>query len=887
MASKVETRVGAISLLAAAVLIVVGVLSYHQTGNLIEANRQVAESNEVLTEASAVLAEMQGAQNKANDYAITLDQRLRDQYYSNVGLAQRSLDRLRLLTGHESTQQARLEALDPLIENAFSVFHIVMNPFPGSEPTRQEAARHQVQEEQSMDGVRRTLGEIEAEEHRVLEQRNAVAAAAARSTKSIVILGSLLALTIFVLASLALHRDVGERQRAEEELYRSKQMLETVLDAIPQRVFWKGRDLKFLGCNKPLAADTGMNEPQQVIGKSDFDLSWKNHAGLCQADDRAVMEQGQPKLGFEEPLTRPDGSARWLRTNKVPLRDREGEVIGVLGTYEDITERKRAEQELIKAKEAAEEGNRLKGEFLANISHEIRTPMNGIMGMTDLALGTELTDEQRDYLTIVNRSAENLLSIINDLLDFSKMEAKKLTLETVEFAVRDNLEEALGPLAHHAFKKGLELVFDVRPNMPERVLGDPVRLKRIITNLVGNAVKLTAHGEVVIRVETDSLEPHAVVTHFTVSDTGIGIPRDRQQAIFEAFVQADGSSTRQFGGTGLGLSIAAQLVEMMQGRIWVDSQVDKGSTFHFTARLGVPEAAPTSSPHPSANLVDTAALVVDDNATNRHILAEVLTRWGMKPQVADSGTEALSILRQASEAGNPIRLVISDAQMPGMDGFAFVEEIKSDPRLAAATIMMISSGGQRGDAERCRNLGVSAYLMKPIRQAKLKEAVAAALRAGSTPLVSRRLRSHHALPEADHKLRILVAEDNPDNQAVAMGLLNKLGHEVTVAADGKEALALLIGSARTFDLALIDIQMPGMNGFELTAAIRKQERGTGSHLPIIAMTAHAMVGDRSKCLDAGMDDYVVKPIRAAELSDAVRRAVPDAGQLPNEAWDSA
>jgi two-component system, sensor histidine kinase and response regulator len=878
-----EKQLAVCSVLAAAVLIAVGVLSYRKTQALIEANRQVTRTNEVLTEVSTVLSAIQGAQNNANDYEITRGERFRSQYYSDINQSQRDLDRLRLLTANEPDQQGRLDALDPLVDNAFQVFHVGMNPYPGTEVTREDFARRRLREQESMDGVRGIMHEIEGEEHRLLDQRNAVAAADARATKRVAILGSSLALAILAVASLVLYWDLGERKRTEDELYESNQMLELVLDTVPQRVFWKDRNLDFLGCNKQFGADAGLMQPEEIIGKSDLDLPWKAQAELYRSDDRLVLEQAAAKIGFEEPQVRPDGSVRWLRTSKIPLRDRDGNVIGVLGTYEDITDRKRAEQELMSAKEAAEAANRLRGEFLANISHEIRTPMNGIIGMTELALDTPLTDEQRGYLAIVSRSAENLMVIIDDILDFSKMEAKKLNLETIEFAIRDTLDEALGALGHQAFKKGLELVCDVRPHVPERVRGDPTRLRQILTNLVGNAIKFTHQGEILVRVETQFMEPPAVVLHFTVTDTGIGIPREKQQLIFDAFTQGDGSSTRQYGGTGLGLAISAQLVAMMSGRIWVDSEVGQGSTFHFTARLGLGEGAAFPTFHPRADLANVEVLVVDDNATNRHILAEVLTRWGMKPRLAESGREALDHLKRALTAGRPYPVVITDAQMPELDGFALVEQIKADPALASATIVMLSSAGQRGDGARCRQMGVSAYLMKPIRQAELRNAIASVLSARSTLPASPDLVTRHSLREEGRGLRVLLAEDNLDNQAVAIGLLERKGYTVVAAGNGKEALAAMEGSARSFDLALIDVQMPEMNGFETTAAIRQKERSTGAHLPIIALTAHAMAGDRERCLAAGMDEYVAKPIRGSDLFAAIERLLPGGVRPPDSA----
>jgi signal transduction histidine kinase/CheY-like chemotaxis protein/HPt (histidine-containing phosphotransfer) domain-containing protein len=589
---------------------------------------------------------------------------------------------------------------------------------------------------------------------------------------------------------------------------------------------------------------------------------------------RRKLSGVMPLTSYERTFIRKDGELILVQVDDRLIYDVAGNVTGIRTTLQDITERKRMEAELQQARDAALESARLKSEFLANMSHEIRTPMNGIIGMTGLLLDTELDAEQRDFAETIRASGDALLTIINDILDFSKIEAGKLQFETLDFDVLHPVEETVELLAERAREKGLELASLVHRDIPTRLRGDPGRLRQVLTNLIGNAIKFTEHGEVIVQAEKESETDDEVVVLFTVADTGIGIDEAAGRQLFRAFTQADGSTTRKYGGTGLGLAISKLLVELMGGRIGFTSEPGKGSTFRFTARFDRPPADVAEAPAIVWSLDKLRVLIVDDNATNRKILSHQLASWGMVHAEADSGASALDALRAAARRGEPYDLAVLDLMMPGMDGLELARAIKADPVIAGTRLAMLTSFGQRGQSATAREAGIAACLTKPVRQSQLFDCLATVMSQPlPTPVLSN-LRTKPTLKGTQmlsNKL-ILLAEDNIVNQKVAVRQLQKLGYRADAVANGREAIEALGRIA--YDLVLMDCQMPEMDGYEATAEIRRLE-GAARHTPIVAMTAHALEGDRAKCLAAGMDDYVSKPVRPEELATVLERWLAD------------
>ncbi len=659
---------------------------------------------------------------------------------------------------------------------------------------------------------------------------------------------------------IGIRTDITARKQAESQLADQLLFSKQLIDAIPIPIYFKGTDGRYIGCNRAFAELLGIHDIDAWLGTTVSALNIDSSAAEFHRGKDAELFASGVVQTYEMRNMRIGEREYSMRYHKAALTRTDGSVRGLIGAMIDLTERYRWEDGLILARDAAEAANRAKSDFLANMSHEIRTPMNGIIGMTDLALETRLDDEQREYLQIVKSSAEALLTIINDILDFSKIEAGKMAIEEIAFDLTRTVAETLKTMALRAHQKGLELVADIAPDIPRRVVGDPGRVRQILLNLVGNAVKFTERGEIVVRLTADRVDADQTTLRFDVSDTGIGIAPEQQLTIFDAFAQEDASTTRRYGGTGLGLTISRRLVQLMGGELSLESTPGTGSTFSFTLRLGI-DAGSAEAPA-AADLPGRSALIVDDNAVNCEVLQRMLQRWGMRAEAADSGAEATSRLA----AGVRPDVVLLDAHMPDMDGFAVGAWIRARPDLAKLPVVMLSSGAQRGDAQRCREIGLDGYFPKPVAEEELHAALQALLgQAGATAETPAEFVTRHVQRDRHAALDVLLVEDNPVNQTLARRLLEKWGHRVTIAGDGQQALNAIANGR--FDVALMDMQMPVMDGLTATRELRRREAERGlPHLTVIAMTANAMQGDREACLDAGMDDYVAKPIKAAELA---------------------
>lgn len=667
--------------------------------------------------------------------------------------------------------------------------------------------------------------------------------------------------------------DVAQARRFEHQ----QAKLAAIVDSSYDAIIGKSREGTITSWNAGAERVYGFSE-EEAVGRT-VRIILPQDVSAEEPEILRAMETGQRLEQFQSTRRRKDGTLIPVSLTVSPIADHSGRIVGSSAIERDISVGQRREKELNAAKESAVRANRARGEFLANVSHELRTPMNAIIGMTQIALEEDLTPELRDHLKTANDAAHSLLSLLNDILDFSKLESGKFTISKEPFSLSDLVDETVRTIAAQAFSKGLELVCEIARDVPRQILGDPMRLRQILTNLLSNAIKFTERGEIVLLIQVVRAWPSEVRLRFSVRDTGIGVPPEYQRRILEPFTQVDSSSTRQRGGTGLGLAICSELLRLMGGRLSLQSALDEGSTFHFRLSFDLPTDATRDSVDglPLEQLHELPVLVVDDNETNRRIIAETLTRWSLKPSVARDAQQALGLFERALAEGRRFPLVIVDALMPGMDGYELARKLTEfENGSRSPVILMVSSTDRREFRDREEQAGIAVYLQKPVTQSDLMDAVMRALDVQPPQIIEAAVDSHGG--DALAPLSVLIAEDTPANQKVVAAVLKKRGHSVTVASNGREAVEYF--KNEEFDVVLMDVQMPILDGYQATAAIRECERARSTTTPIIAMTAHAMRGDRERCLAAGMDAYIAKPLDVKQLLGLIESIAEDRGSTP-------
>ena len=882
-------------------LAVVGWLTYTRT-EAVQADSQAIIATQRIMECIAGMhSDLSDIDRGATAYALTGGETLMPVYDYATQQKERKLALLRDSLQNDPAQLGALEKLEQLVARrcATAAQMIRVRREQGADAARQivlggDAARLMEQIQSGFEAMR-------SHEAERLESFNAKATASSGALKQITLIDSGLGLVIVVAMMLILWRSLAANAKSVVNLDSEHTLLCSLIDSIPDPIYVKNAKGRFKMANKAYRKFLTGDETKAIEGKSIFDLATPHTAEQQDRDDQAVIRAGR---AFVDRIDRGglpgETETKWLQTTKVPLLNEQGECVALYGINRDITAMRQLQEELDKARVAAEQAARAKTDFLANMSHEIRTPMNGILGMIELGLDTELTEQQREYMNLCKNSAQALLDLLNDIMDYTRGEVGAITLENIPFDLQEVITQVVTPLTARALEKHLRLTWRCAADVPRWLRGDPNRLRQVLVNLIGNAIKFTDVGEVFLEIKQESGKRHETTLVFSVRDSGVGVPEGKREEIFEAFNQADTSHTRQFGGTGLGLTIAASLVKLMGGRIWLDSTVDVGSTFYFTGIFGISEEIkPAKRIDPGgavrSSVSGLSVLVVDADYTSRRVLEDLLLTWQMKPKVVGGGPVALDELWQAFQDGNPFPLVLVDARMPQMDGFELARLIKREPELQGTRIILLSSVPDLVRSEKVQQIGIDAAFPKPVRPPDLLEAINRMFSEENTPppfawgageldgqpaTASGRGGNGELPPiisrddaQTSRVLTVLVTEDNPVNQAVAAGVLGKRGHKVLKANNGVEAVAMFEQHS-LIDVILMDIQMPEMDGHTATKNIRRLESGTGHHVPIIAVTAHAMKGDRERCLASGMDAYLSKPFPKEELVRLVESFAP-------------